>query len=39
MTKLLSNAFQVLKATGIATDISIRSVPGVCQDRRCIGAA
>ena len=31
-TKLLSNATQVLNAIGIATDIRIKSVAGVCQE-------
>jgi hypothetical protein len=35
----LSNAAQLLNAIGIATDIRIRSVCGVCQGRRCIDAA
>jgi len=35
----LSNAFQVLNAIGMATDMRISSVLGDCQERLCIDAA
>ena len=38
-TKLLSNANQLLKATGMATDIRINRFLAVCQECFCIGAA